>query len=114
TRTLQLAEQKSTGAQDPLLQVAEGVFDNGAAPDHHLRLCLHPLPHALERGLIGVPSDMAALGLRALRLQRTGAAVAARRIDALSSLDLLERQQLPRRALVLVVLHVVAEDTAVE
>ena len=62
---LQLSEQEATITQNPLLQVAEGMFDDGSAPDHHLWMRLHPLMHALECGLMDMPSHVSALGLGA-------------------------------------------------
>ena len=61
----QLTEQKETNTQYLLLQVAEGMFDDGSAPDHHLWMRLHPLMHALECGFMDMPSHVSALGLGA-------------------------------------------------
>ena len=64
-RSPQLSEQEATITQNPLLQIAEGMFDDGSAPDHHLWMRLHPLMHAFERGFMDMPTHVSTFSLGA-------------------------------------------------
>src|SRR5690606_22730669 len=73
----QLSEQEATITQNPLLQVAEGMFDDGSAPDHHLWMRLHPLMHTFERGFMDMPTHVSTFSLGIARtsgLERLGLA----------------------------------------
>ena len=73
-------------------------------------MAFQPLFHALERGFVGVPREVALPGLPTLRLQwAIGAVLGVRRIDPAASIELFELQRLAAGALIAIALLVVGE-----
>lgn len=65
SRALQLAQQEATVAKQPLLEITEGMLNDGSSANHHFRMRQHPFFHSFERFFMSMPHDITALRLSA-------------------------------------------------